>query len=643
MLDVGPAAESGDAERDEDGEAADLAIFVDRLAAAGSDHFTGLARTQIRRAIGEGGPPPGVRRLAEALAAAMDRPPAPRPSADSSDSAGPAAVVSAVRANTLVVLENFDPAETVAALDALLADGKRVVVTGPDQMRCARLQQAMPARTAGRVLDRLPELSSGELRELRSLLATSTAARRARADQELPATIDLPAPAEVAELCRQCHQSGGPGPSARMVPDLLRDVEPGRRAAVTSVARLVDRSLTALPSPADCAWAWPLLENLVLCQHRAVFDGMLEDTAQAVTAVQQGRNCAPVVLTTRADADMLGLLRQYRDFLADGGRTRTFFRTALQREAQPVLEGIRVDGRAPVSKADVGRVVEYLELGEWLRRVCAGCGELGIPAPRDDEELRRLHDVLVAVAVAARSVSALRHDVLFLTEDSPLSVPDVKTAAEVAAAVLDYEVYGSGIQAARRLDTMAERLAARCAIAAMSPEHERACTALRERDAAGYADAAEALVAARREQHDERRRTTLLLRLGAAAPRLAAAWTALADQNPAALGMAVFLPMEQLLANIPPPDSADVLLLAGAVDLGIEHLLLTAVAPRLVAAVGPDDRPAPPPTLLSVLERADALTIRRKPVEQPAAAVVPITAGATPRAVRSPSMQQAGA
>jgi predicted component of type VI protein secretion system len=86
-----------------------------------------------------------------------------------------------------------------------------------------------------------------------------------------------------------------------------------------------------------------------------------------------------------------------------------------------------------------------------------------------------------------------------------------------------------------------------------------------------------------------------------------------------------------------------VLLLVGAVDLGIEHLLLTAVAPRLVAAVGPDDRPAPPPTLLSVLERADALTIRRKPVEQPAAAVVPITAGATPRPVRSPSMQQAGA
>ena len=76
----------------------------------------------------------------------------------------------------------------------------------------------MPAGTTGRVLERLPALHSGELRELRGLLATSTAARRARAAQELPTEADLPDPAEVAELCRQAAQPVPPGRGAGMVP-----------------------------------------------------------------------------------------------------------------------------------------------------------------------------------------------------------------------------------------------------------------------------------------------------------------------------------------------------------------------------------------------------------------------------------------
>jgi hypothetical protein len=429
-----------------------------------------------------------------------------------------------------------------------------------------------------------------------------------------------------------------------MVPSLLTGVDPARRAAVASVAQLVDRSLRALPPRAEFEWAWRLLSDLVLAQHRAVFEGMLEDTAQAVAAVDRGREAAPVTFPARPGADVLGLLRQYRDFLAGGGRCRTYFRSTLQREAQPVLSGIRVDGRVPETEADVSRIVSYLELGEWLRRVCAGCVEMGIPAPRDDGELRSLNDVLLRVAVAVRSVSALRHDVLFLAADSPLSVPDVESAANVAAAVLDFERHGTGVDAGRRLHEMADRLTGRCSITAMSPEHERVCTALRERDVAGYVDAVESLVAARREQRDEERRTTLLLRLGAVAPRLAAAWTALADHSPAALGMAVFVPMEQLLTQIPPADSADVLLVLGADTLGVEHLLLTAAAPRMIAAIGSDGPAASAPSLLSVLRRADALVIQGKAASPAqAATVVPISVAAHPRAARAVAMGQAGA
>jgi hypothetical protein len=48
----------------------------------------------------------------------------------------------------------------------------------------------------------------------------------------------------------------------------------------------------------------------------------------------------------------------------------------------------------------------------------------------------------------------------------------------------------------------------------------------------------------------------------------------------------------------------------GAARLGVERLLLTAVAPRIVAVVGPADAVEEPPTLLSVLQRAGASTVR---------------------------------
>ncbi|HXV94846.1 MAG TPA: hypothetical protein VD813_16190, partial [Pseudonocardia sp.] len=119
VVEIGPMAVSAGS-----GDAADLAVFVDRLAAAGSDRPTALAHGQIRRAIEGGTQPPGLRRLAEALAASVSgRGPAPqRPSEDSGS------LVPAVARNPLVVCEDFGPESVAAALTALLADGRRVVV-----------------------------------------------------------------------------------------------------------------------------------------------------------------------------------------------------------------------------------------------------------------------------------------------------------------------------------------------------------------------------------------------------------------------------------------------------------------------------------------------------------------------------------
>jgi hypothetical protein len=467
-------------------------------------------------------------------------------------------------------------------------------------------------------------LPPAELRELRRLLATSTPERRARGEQLLPPEGELPDTGEVAQLCALAAGSEAAGDGEWMLPTLLADLDEERRAAVTSVAQCVDRSLAAMPSRAEHGWAWELLSELIYGRHRAEFDQMLEDTAEVVAVLDRTRSEPPVLFAEAPPPGAVEVLLRYREFLASGGRSRSYFKTAVQRDVQPVLDVVRVGTQVPETEEDVDRVLEYLELVDRQARVDAACTELGVPVPADENELAEIGDGLAKVATAARSVSALRHDVLFLGTDSPLSVPDVDAAQEIAAGILEFSVHGSGVDAARHLDALADALAALSPVTATAPEHELAVAALRARDSAGYAAAVEALGAARREQRDDQLRVLLLQRLEEGAPRLAAAWQALADTSPAALGFVSFVPVEPLLSTLPPPDSADVVLVLGAGGLGVERLLLSAVAPRIVAATGPGNARGDGPTLLSVLQRASALVIRGRPT---GGRVVPFSGG----------------
>lgn len=597
-MDVGPATTPERATAGEDAE--DLLVFVDRLAAAGQGEVpTTRAHEQIGAVIRDGSPPPGLRRLAEALAASVaEIPPSPRQPVDDA-----ASVVPAMRSNALVVLDDAAAPAVAAAVSALVADGRRVVVTAEtdDELDAVRREVA-----PGRVLNGLPALPATELRELRRLLATSTAAGRARAGQHLPDVAVVPSVREVDDLCAQAARARA-GDRISMVPSLLAGVDPDRRAAVTGVARCVTARLDALKAREQHGWEWELLGHLIHTRHRSAFDRTLEDIAQAVVIVDRRRGAPPVAFLGRLPADAVDRLCNYLEFLEAGGRNRAYFATSAQREVRPVLRMIRVAGREPESAAEVLRVIDHLELGQRLQRISTGCAEMSVPGPRGPEDLPGLADALGLVAAAARSVGALRHDVLFLATDSPLSVPDVETASRVAAAILDYAQHGSAADATHRLDALAADLASQAAVHATAPEHDEAVTALRTRDAQAYAAAVDALGAARHEQRDEIRRGRLLDRLRAQAPALADTWEAAHGHG---FGLACFVRSDTLLSAVPPADSADVVVVLGAARLGVERLLLTAVAPRMIAAVAPDVRPEGSPTLLSVLRRAAALVIR---------------------------------
>jgi hypothetical protein len=632
VLRVGPTA--GQSPAGHGADDADMAVFVDRLATAGSDRCTAQAKAQVRARIDAGITPPGLRRLAEALAASVGEPPSQRRPADE-----PGSVVSAVRETSLVVLEEFGPEAVAGALAALLADGRRVVVAGGGRLELAAVRNALPAAVADLALDRQPPLPPAEVRELRRLLATSTPERRARRDQQLPADDALPPLAEVTELCTRVGRAAAGG-AAGLIPGLLAQLDPERREAVTSVARCVGRSLGALDTPATPPWAWTLLSDLIYSRHRATFDRMLEDTAQASEALAAARETRPVTLLGPLPEDSVDVLIRYLEFLKAGGRSRSYFRSSAQRDAQPVLRQILVDGQAVESSDDLRLVLHHLEFGERLRRVEAGCAELGIAPPRSADDLAELTDVMGKVAAAARSVGALRHDVLFIHPNSPVVVPDVAAAGQIAAAILVYADQGSAAEAGRALERMAADLAERAPVAATSPEHERAVAALRAHDAVAYGEAVDALVGARREVQDEARRVALLERLRQGAPKLAQAWSDLAENGSGGLGVACFVPMEQVLAVVPPADSADIVVVLGAARLGVERLLLTAVAPRLVAVVGPGERANGSPSMLSVLHRASALVIRGGAGRPAQGRVVPLGAGARP--APAPARTQAG-
>jgi hypothetical protein len=602
VLHVGPRIDQGGGEDD-----ADLAMFVDRLAAAGSDEATEQARRQIRKVIAEDATPPGVRRLAEALAATLEeRTPAPRQSAEDAST-----VVAAMRATPLLILQDFDAAGVAGAVATLVGDGRRVLVTAASAAELAAIAAALRPDVADRALDALPAMTPAELRELRRLLVTASPHRRARLNQQLPAAAKVPHPGDVAALCTRAEHSVAPGPAAALVPALLAGIDHGRREAVTSVARYVHRSLRAMYPRADRQWAWNLLSDLIYSRHRPAFDQLLEDTAQAVCALERARQLPSVAVIAPLPPGALAVLRRYCEFLFGGGRTRTYLRTPTERrDAIPVLRLLRVDGRPPETADDVRRGVEHLELGERLARIDDGCRAVGIPAPRDENELIELADGLVRVAAAARSVSALRHDVLFLADDSPLAVPDVDAAEQVAAAILGYADNGPHSDAGGRLDRMAADLAAACPTLVLTPEHEAAVRALRAHDAPAYAAAVDTLNAARREAQEGQRQAALMERLVAIAPRLASTWADLAPHDPAGLGFVCLRPVEALLTAVPPPDSADVVIVLGAHRLGVERLLLTAAAPRLIAVVPPDEPADESPTALSVLQRAAIPVIR---------------------------------
>lgn len=609
-----------------------LLAFVDRLGAAGTDRAAARAHEQVRRSVDGGVVPPGLCRLAEDLTASGigELPPAPRlPTGD------PGSVVTAVRDNPLLVLDAAPADEIAAAVAALVDDGRRVIVTAAGGEALDAVRTALPEAVGTRVVDALPTLAPSDLHRLRGLLATSTPSRRARTAQCLPDLAEFPDAADVATLCAVAGRPSAPGTD--LVAPLLVDLDDQRRESVTAVARCAQRSLAALDAHPE-PWVWEMLGDLVQGRRRSAFDALVQSAAQALATIEDGRDDPPVRVTGPLPDGAVDTLVAYLEYRESGGRTRGPFRSAAQRDVDPLLRLLRVGDRQPATADELKIVLTNFELGERLVAVDADCAELGLPTPQNPPELEALSSALACVGAAARAVGALRHDMLFLGAPSPVAVPDVAAAEQLALAVLDYGENGSAAHAAERLDDLADRLAELAPPATTPVEHTRILAALRDRDAAAYAAAVDDLAGAHRQLVDEQRTAALLAQLGSA--DLAAAWLP-TDGSPARFGLAWFTPAARLLEELPAPDRADVVVVLDAGTLGLDRALLAAAAPRIVAAVAPGGRTGSG-TLLSLLNRASAVVIRGRAAET-SGRVVQLTPGPRSLPVRGAGVEQAGA
>ncbi|MBP2364935.1 hypothetical protein [Pseudonocardia parietis] len=590
-----------------------LVGFVERLAGSGRGGPAVRAATaRIVADVREGRAPAGLRTLTRALDS-------PVPARSPEDGDEPGTLTDVVAAEPLIVLSDTEPAELARALADLTGYGMRILLTGAQAERLAAVRGALPEAVAGRVVDRLPALQASELRRLRRLLATVGADRSARADQQLPPESALPAPADVAACCMRAARTvdGAEAGEARIVPGLLRDLDADRRAAVTQVARCVLDKLDALGRSPDADRLRDVVGRLVHGGLRAEFESL-----QGLAARQRDDRAGlaasgPRVEVVEALPEGGGdTIRRYLDFLDNGGRSRSYFRPQEQKDAEPLLRSFRVDGEVPQHYDEVLTIAHHLHLAQRDDEIARLCSVLGLPIPRSADELPALTDALDTVAAAARSVGAIRHDVLFLQQDSPVSVPDLAAAERVARAIVDYDDHGDPAEATAELERLAEGCESAVPLGAMAPEHTAAVEALRQHDPQAYDTAIGELGRARREVSDRHELDRLLGELAGTHRGLARAWATDAAHGVPGFGLLRVARSDDLLGALPPADSADLVVVLGSGALQADGLLLTAAAPRMLAVVGDEPRAeSSGTTLLEVLNQASARFLRSTGVQ----------------------------
>ncbi|GAA5145214.1 hypothetical protein GCM10023321_02760 [Pseudonocardia eucalypti] len=645
MLDLGAAESSRQAGSPTDPTEELVGVLAARTANEGAP---AKAVAEIGRRRENGRTPIGLYRLSEVLARPSDSGGEVSASVEALTD-DPELIVEVVRRYPCALLDIATPAGLARTLEAVLMDGKRVLVSGTDAETLRLVRRALPDTAADLCLDEALPLSDSEQRELRSLLITATPARRARLEQALPESEQLPSTEEVARLCREAGGECGPaadaaetpetvGP-AMLVPELVGSLEPPRLSTLRTAATRCVTALDAVDAEddEDTPWSREALSGVVFGSGRTALTNLLRRTADVVQTADKLRDAGDQMAVTGEISDEeQELLRDYANFLDSGGRSRSYFRSARQRAVEPVLGKLRLE--APVQDASVIRqALTFIELVKAMREVGDLGGKLGVPPPTDVPTVDALHKQLVRIKDAGLKAEELRREVQFAHPASPVRVmalADMASIETVARTIVECSDTERLTDARNQLSALADGMV-RATPGPTGPEVDALVRALRQHSLPKYREALPRLAAALRERVDQRRMVELLDRLRERAPGLARRWAQAAEERRSP-GTVRFMETDALLGALPEADTADLVVLLDAGALGMEHLLVAAAAPRVLAVAGgfastePPNPATPPETVLDALRRAGVPVIvaaddQSKPAEptEPAMPVVP--------------------
>ncbi|MEU6118256.1 AAA domain-containing protein [Streptomyces sp. NPDC047117] len=231
----------------------------------------------------------------------------------------------------------------------------------------------------------------------------------------------------------------------------------------------------------------------------------------------------PQDLTPAEEAQLVAAGRDLQQFLREGRRLRKWLpKTAVQKEARPLLHRCRVDGRAPTSHAQVAAVVLHLEMRRCARQLNERWTGVAAPATQHGAEgiLAELLDRrprLQAIDDCAAAVHQV-HDLL-TQAGIPASTRTFQQWQTVRTATADARLLREAWTAEQNLaDLLAQVPPAATHSAPQLTALHRAATT---RDPQAYAQAMDELSAAYHRQADRRETRKLMDRLTQAHPLLA--------------------------------------------------------------------------------------------------------------------------
>ncbi|MGI5206982.1 hypothetical protein ACQEU6_36075 [Spirillospora sp. CA-108201] len=379
-----------------------------------------------------------------------------------------------------------------------------------------------------------PPISRSEAAELVVLLAEETTERKARTEQRDVDPGALPSAAYVRTLIEAETAAAERAERSRTeLSQLLRDSDVTLLARLDGDASVVGAALRDLGleghpggwNPSDLAVR--ALGDALAERRPLIWARVVEMTSRAQWAEQALAELGGHRVELPSDADLRGLAAAAQDlraYLADGGALkRGPLRSGAQRQAEPLLAAVRVDGASPTTP-------ELLDIVHTDLMVRITCRELqyvweaaGISFPADPPPGERVarfvraHARLARVRDAMTALDSTRR----LLERSGFRVPLVHPIQwHDYAAALRNALEGLGVgRATADLDALRDSIGP--ADGDDPPELGAALAAVDARDAAAYGRALGALAEARHERSRQIRCEELVARVRALHPDLA--------------------------------------------------------------------------------------------------------------------------